>query len=153
MSNFTRLRTQTIIKDAFLELLKEKTFSSITINHICEKAMIHRSTFYRHYEDKYELFSDASNSIAINLFEQTKGGLDQEHTLFEEIIEYVDLNRELFFNLTSKNNSLELYEKLIQFGAENLYEISMEYNDPLSKQIQNSDYPMVLCDFYCSGFF
>lgn len=102
MSNFTRLRTQTIIKDAFLELLKEKTFSSITINHICEKAMIHRSTFYRHYEDKYELFSDASNSIAINLFEQTKGGLDQEHTLFEEIIEYVDLNRELFLILPVK---------------------------------------------------
>ncbi|OTX38744.1 TetR family transcriptional regulator, partial [Bacillus thuringiensis serovar brasilensis] len=30
MSNFTRLRTQTIIKDAFMDLLKEKTFSSIT---------------------------------------------------------------------------------------------------------------------------
>ncbi|MRD37493.1 TetR family transcriptional regulator [Bacillus thuringiensis] len=153
MSNFTRLRTQNIIKDAFMDLLKEKTFSSITINHICEKAMLHRSTFYRHYEDKYELFSDVSNSIAINLFEQTKEGLDLEHTLFEEIIEYIDVNRALFFNITSKNNSLELYEKLIRFGAENLYENSMEYNDPLSKKIQNSDYPMVLCDFYCSGFF
>ncbi|ANP83771.1 MULTISPECIES: TetR/AcrR family transcriptional regulator [Bacillus] len=153
MSNFTRLRTQNIIKDAFMELLKEKTFSSITINHICEKAMIHRSTFYRHYEDKYVLFSDVSNSIAINLFEQTKQGLDLERTLFEEIIEYIDVNRTLFFNITSKNNSLELYEKLIQFGAENLYENSMEYNDSLSKRIQNSEYPMVLCDFYCSGFF
>ncbi|MGE1109647.1 TetR/AcrR family transcriptional regulator [Bacillus wiedmannii] len=149
MSNFTRLRTQNIIKDAFMELLKEKTFSSITINHICEKAMIHRSTFYRHYEDKYELFSDVSNFIAINLFEQTKQASDLERTLFEEIIEYIDVNRTLFFNITSKNNSLELYKKLIQFGAEN----SMEYNDPLSKRIQTSDYPMVLCDFYCSGFF
>ena len=127
LSNFTRLRTQNIIKDAFMELLKEKTFSSITINHICEKAMIHRSTFYRHYEDKYELFSDASNSI--------------------------DVNRTLFFNITSKNNSLELYEKLIQYGSKDLYETSMKYNDPLSKRIQNSEYPMVLCDFYCSGFF
>ncbi|MFJ8414714.1 TetR/AcrR family transcriptional regulator [Bacillus paramycoides] len=153
MSNLTRLRTQNIIKDAFMELLKEKTFSSITINHICEKAMIHRSTFYRHYEDKYELFSDASNSIAINLFEQTKQGLDLERTLFEEIIEYIDVNRTLFFNITSKNNSLELYEKLIQFGSKDLYENSMKYNDPLSKRIQNSDYAMILCDFYCSGFF
>lgn len=136
-----------------MELLKEKTFSSITINHICEKAMIHRSTFYRHYEDKFELFSDVSNSIAINLFEQTKQGSDLERTLFEEIIEYIDVNRTLFFNITSKNNSLELYKKLIQFGAENLYENSMEYNDPLSKRIKNADYPMVLCDFYCSGFF
>ncbi len=153
LSNFTRLRTQNIIKDAFMELLKEKTFSSITINHICEKAMIHRSTFYRHYEDKYELFSDASNSIAISLFEQTKQGMDLERTLFEEIIEYIDVNRTLFFNITSKNNSLELYGKLIQYGSKDLYETSMKYNDPLSKRIQNSEYPMVLCDFYCSGFF
>ncbi len=64
--------------------------------------MIHRSTFYRHYEDKYELFSDASNSIAISLFEQTKQGMDLERTLFEEIIEYIDVNRTLFFNITSK---------------------------------------------------
>lgn len=153
MSNFTRLRTQIIIMDAFIDLLKEKTFSSITINHICEKAMIHRSTFYRHYEDKYELFSDVSNAIAINLFEQTNKGLNLEHTLFEEIIEYIDVNRPLFFNITSKNDSLELYEKLIQFGTENLYKNSMKFNDSISKKIQNSDYPKVLCDFYSSGFF
>ncbi len=60
--------------------------------------------------------------------------MDLEHTLFEEIIEYIDVNRALFFNITSKNNSLELYEKSIRFGAENLYENSMEYNDPLSKK-------------------
>ncbi|MEC0372125.1 TetR/AcrR family transcriptional regulator [Paenibacillus chibensis] len=153
MSNCTRLRTQIIIKDAFMDLLKETTFTSITINHICEKAMIHRSTFYRYYEDKYELLSDVTNSMAINLFEQTNQGLDQEHTLFERIIEHVEVNRALFFNITSKNDSLELYETLIHLGAEQLYTNSMKFNDPLSKQIQNSDYPKVLCDFYSSGFF
>ena len=53
-----------------------------------------------------------------------KEGLDLEHTLFEEIIEYIDVNRALFFNITSKNNSLELYEKSIRFGAENSTQIS-----------------------------
>nr|MCX3324190.1 TetR/AcrR family transcriptional regulator [Bacillus paranthracis] len=105
-----------------MDLLREKPFSSITINNICEKAMIHRSTFYRYYDDKYELFSDAANTIARNLFEQTKQGMDLERTLFEEIIEYIDVNRTLFFNITSKNNSLELYEKLIQYGSKDLYE-------------------------------
>ena len=153
MSNFTRLRTQTLIKDAFIDLLKEKPFLSITIDNICEKAMIHRSTFYRHYEDKYVLFSDVSTAIAVSLFEQTNQGLNVEHQLFEEIIEYIDANRALFFNITSKNNSLELYEKLIQIGARDLYENSMKFNDSVSKKIQNSDYPNVLCEFYCSGFF
>ncbi|ANP80141.1 TetR family transcriptional regulator [Bacillus sp. B25(2016b)] len=153
MGNHTRLRTQTLIRDTFLDLLNEKTFLDITINHICEKAMIHRSTFYRYYDDKYELFSDTINSIAITLFEQTNQGLDIEHTLFEEVIEYIDANRTLFFNVTSKNSNLELYDKLIQFGAKILYENSLEYNDSLSMKIRNSAYPKVSCDFYCSGFF
>ncbi len=28
----------------------------------------------------------------------------------------------------------------------------MEFNDSISQKIQNSDYPNVLCEFYCSGF-
>ena len=48
------------------------------------------------------------------------------------------------FNITSKNNSLELYEKLIRFGAENLYENSMEYNDPLSKKSKTQ-----IIQWYC----
>lgn len=153
MSNLTRLRTQILITNTFMELLKEKPFSAITINHICEKAMIHRSTFYRYYVDKYELFSAAVNDIAIELFEQAKQGLNLERTFFEVVIEYIDVNRALFFNITSKNNSSELYDKLIQLGGKISYENATQYNDPLSKQIRNSDYPNVLCDFYCSGFF
>lgn len=153
MGNLTSLRTKVLIKNTFMDLLREKPFSSITINHICEKAMIHRSTFYRYYDDKYELFSDTVNSIVINLYEQTKQGLELEHTLFEEILEYIDVNRTLFFNVTSKNNSSELYDNLIQLGSEILYENSIKYNDPLSVQIRNSAYPKIICDFYCSGFF
>ncbi|AAS43797.1 TetR family transcriptional regulator [Bacillus cereus] len=153
MGNLTSSRTQVLIKNTFMDLLREKPFSSITINNICEKAMIHRSTFYRYYDDKYELFSDAANTIARNLFEQTKQGLELEHTLFEEVIKYIDVNRALFFNVTIKNNSRELYDNLIQLGSEILYENSIKYNDLLSMQIRNSVYPKIICDFYCSGFF
>ncbi|HDR7705434.1 TPA: TetR/AcrR family transcriptional regulator [Bacillus thuringiensis] len=152
MSNLTRLRTQILITNTFMELLREKPFSAITINHICEKAMIHRSTFYRYYVDKYELFSATVNAVVIELFEQAKQDLNLERTFFEAVIDYIDVNRTLFFNVTTKNSSRELYDKLIQFGAEVLCENAMRYNDPLSKQIRNSDYPNVLCDFYCSGF-
>lgn len=152
MSNLTRFRTQILIKEAFMDLLKEKPFSSITINHICDMAMIHRSTFYRYYDDKYELFLDTTNSIAIDLFKQTMQGFDMERTIFEEVIEYVDENREQVLNITIKNNSYELYDKLIQLGSEILLENSGKNNDLLSQQIRNSKYPKVLCDFYISGF-
>lgn len=49
-------RSMTFIWQSFFQLMIEGNFfSQITINQICEKAMVHRSTFYKHFEDKYAL--------------------------------------------------------------------------------------------------
>lgn len=36
--------------------MSEKHFEDITINELCERAMIRRTTFYKHFADKYEFF-------------------------------------------------------------------------------------------------
>ena len=41
---------------AFLQLLKEKPFETITVHEICDMAMVRRATFYKHFGDKYEFF-------------------------------------------------------------------------------------------------
>ena len=43
----TRYTRQTI-KDTFLELLKQKSFTKITVTEICKNAEINRGTFYLH---------------------------------------------------------------------------------------------------------
>lgn len=43
-----------IIK-GFMEILKFKFFSDVTIDMISDECEIHRNTFYNHFEDKYEL--------------------------------------------------------------------------------------------------
>lgn len=48
-------RTRKLIWEALLKLIARKGFASITVNEICELAMVHRTTFYKHYEDKYDL--------------------------------------------------------------------------------------------------
>lgn len=48
-------RTQKAIIDTFYELLDEKSFNSITVIDICDRALINRGTFYTHFEDKYQL--------------------------------------------------------------------------------------------------
>ncbi|MCC3379646.1 TetR/AcrR family transcriptional regulator [Paenibacillus farraposensis] len=52
-------RTHKLLWSALGELLLDpkKEFSSITINEICEKAMVHRTTFYKHFVDKYDLLN------------------------------------------------------------------------------------------------
>ncbi len=50
-------RTRKMLEDAMIELTVEKGFSSLTVRDITERARVNRSTFYRHYLDKYDLLS------------------------------------------------------------------------------------------------
>lgn len=48
-------RTRTLIQQAFVDLLAEKGFQSITVQDITQRAEINRATFYAHFPDKYAL--------------------------------------------------------------------------------------------------
>ena len=54
------------ITQAFFSLLEKKDFDKITVSEIIEVAGVNRSTFYRHYLDKYEIL-DKINDMAIPL--------------------------------------------------------------------------------------
>src|SRR5512138_1105368 len=49
-------RTRHLLSAAMVELIREKDYSSITVNDIIERANVGRSTFYSHYRDKDDLF-------------------------------------------------------------------------------------------------
>jgi AcrR family transcriptional regulator len=48
-------RTRKLLQDAFRELIHEKAFSEISIQHITDRATVNRATFYAHYNDKQDL--------------------------------------------------------------------------------------------------
>ena len=48
-------RTRKLLQEALIELTVEKGFAAVTVSDITERAMVNRSTFYRHYVDKYDL--------------------------------------------------------------------------------------------------
>lgn len=56
-------RTQHLVGEAFVQLLKEKGYSAITVSDIIERANIGRSTFYSHYRDKDDLFVAQLNRV------------------------------------------------------------------------------------------
>lgn len=49
------IRTDKAIMQAFIELLKEKSFEKITVQDILDRTPVTRATFYAHYHDKYEI--------------------------------------------------------------------------------------------------
>lgn len=50
-------KTYLALHRAFIALLEEKRFEEVTVNELCERAMIRRATFYKHFADKYEYYA------------------------------------------------------------------------------------------------
>ncbi len=61
------LRTRKLLQDAFIELMGDHSFESITVQDITNAARVNHATFYRHYQDKYHLadaiFTEALDSM------------------------------------------------------------------------------------------
>jgi AcrR family transcriptional regulator len=49
-------RTRDVLGDALVELMHEKPFIDITVQHVLDRAGVSRSTFYTHFSDKDDLF-------------------------------------------------------------------------------------------------
>lgn len=62
-------KTHIKIQNVFLELLSQKPFKDITVNDIAEGAEINRSTFYTHFQDKYELLNYILQEIMNEIYE------------------------------------------------------------------------------------
>ncbi|HZR44907.1 MAG TPA: TetR/AcrR family transcriptional regulator [Ktedonobacteraceae bacterium] len=56
-------RTRKLLQQALIEGTVEKGFAALTVRDITERAMVNRSTFYRHYLDKYDLLEQHLNEI------------------------------------------------------------------------------------------
>jgi AcrR family transcriptional regulator len=56
-------RTRKLLRDALIALTIEKGFAAVTVQDIVERAMVNRATFYRHYQDKYDLVTSSINEV------------------------------------------------------------------------------------------
>jgi AcrR family transcriptional regulator len=66
-------RTRKLLQQAFMELTVEKGFEALTVRDITQRAMMNRSTFYRHYLDKYDLLEQYMDELYVMF--QGRGGV------------------------------------------------------------------------------
>lgn len=92
------LRSKKLIRQAFIELLREKKLEHITVVDIAGRADISRNTFYAHYQDVYavleEFQSEILDSLMLMLGDDSDG---QKHDglmpQFRQIAAHVDENK------------------------------------------------------------
>ena len=48
-------KTRKLLVEALAQLLEERPFQALSVTDICRRAMVHRTTFYAHFNDKQEL--------------------------------------------------------------------------------------------------
>lgn len=100
-------RTQKLLREALIELIEERSFESLTIGEITERAMVSRAAFYRNYQDKYDLVEQIFEE-AMSALLNTVGKWQTEHPpyawvrFFEHIAQYKKLYRVL---LSRKGNT------------------------------------------------
>ena len=82
-------KTERSIQQAFLDLRRQKPLEKITVKELCQRADIHKSTFYSHYEDLYAL----SDALETQVVEQVIFGLHHPEYVFERPAQFI---RELF---------------------------------------------------------
>lgn len=57
MVNNRKTSAKTVLIDTLERLLHQKPFQKISVNELCESALVSRSAFYANFEDKYDLLS------------------------------------------------------------------------------------------------
>ncbi|ADZ22474.1 AcrR family transcriptional regulator [Clostridium acetobutylicum] len=146
------LKTQKNIKTALCNLLVHKAFKDITVQNICDKALVSRSTFYDHYYDKYDLLSKIAEEIISEFKPYLKHRFnlnppDSFISIGAYIIKYFSENKNIIQALFSiHNESIDIYN---DFKAILIQECSsyLKRENFISKFNVSNDY---ICAHYAS---
>lgn len=141
------VKTQKALLDTFMKMLSEEPFDNITINNLCEQAMVRRATFYKHFADKYDFFaffvrtkSDEFNSIYVN--EQ----IEEPNILFcfQKMIDFFNKHEALINNILKSSMS----STLLEIFADEIYVSILAYLETQKPTIVSKE---ILASFYVGG--
>lgn len=141
------IKTRKNIEASFIYLLRQKDFSKITVQDILDKALINRSTFYKHYTDKYQLAEILCNEV----FDLLKTGVKNRfnYTNVEDVFmvikplyEILSAKREEILALfTINTDTIHLYDDMSDFLKRSFYD---QYKTKNKKAPDSLDYLSML---------
>ena len=111
-------RTYNQLTEALIKLLAQKSFDDLTVLEICNRANVHRATFYKHFVDKHDFLNCC--------FKMKLAELDFEKSDKDFSIEQMN------------ENCMKMIEKVLSFIEENKKFVSCVSSEHYSSSFTNS---------------
>lgn len=111
-------RTYKLLMEALIALLSEKKFEDIQVAEICERAMIRRATFYKHFGDKYELFLFMVKEVQREFHEKNEVAYDRNRpqtyyaAIVNHTLSFLEQNKEMVTSIINSSASHILIDML-----------------------------------------
>lgn len=104
------LRTRRLLRDALVTLILERGWDETSVQDVCDRADVGRSTFYTHFADKEELltsgFGDFRKALRAQHPAPAAGRTVQPLAFSRTLLEHVQENRRMFRALVGKRSGL-----------------------------------------------
>lgn len=146
-------RTVRNLKRTLIELLKVMPYDKISITDICDKALVHRTTFYKHFDNKEQLLmialADSREEIFLNFFEKME--FDSPKAIYIYLacngFEYLSKHKTSILSIYKNVNKDEIFNVI-----KNALERSIKYLLLKNRPFKNYSIPInVLSTFYTGG--
>ena len=107
-------KTYRALFDAFTELLEEHRFEDLTVAMLCDRALIRRTTFYKHFRDKNDYFAFYIDELMTGLSQNRTDAADAEplddvqalrHEVFDDAMNMILAHEQLMDNLLASSMS------------------------------------------------
>ena len=100
-------KTYLALTSTFMKMLEEMPFEDVTVNELCNRAMVRRATFYKHFADKYEFFAFFVKETQHSFLERRAQAVGQPQQFYYNTIvavfEFIDENRTLVASATKSS--------------------------------------------------
>lgn len=150
------LRSQQMIEEAFLRVLKRKEYADITVIDITEEADINRSTFYAHYVDKDDLLEKITREklellknlrISRQTDEEYAPAFHEPDIYFTELFDHLAENEHFYRVMLSRSTPANLPGKIQEMIKESFYQRAARL-----QRDQKLEVPLdILLDFIASS--
>lgn len=143
------IKTLRQIDEALLDCLQQTSFQKITVEMLCQSALINRSTFYKYYIDKYDLLEKYLDKILMEFREHVNvefinASPSNIHNttytnVFRNVLDFIFSRRKEYLILWRASIDRQIYNEMIKLIHDNILNTMNRKNTVLTEKLKYVD--------------